>query len=388
MIRPLPLSALLLACGLAASCGKPPAAPAAAPPTVTVLTVVPEDLPEESTFVGRTVANRTVELRARVTGTLRERPYAEGALVKAGDVLFRLDPREFDAAVQGAEAQKAQAEAQLAKARADFGRIEPLAKAGAAPQTELDAVRAAQLSAIAAVTGAEAALARARLDQEYATITAPFAGLVGKAQVDPGALVSPSSGVLAVLDQVDPVAIEFTVSERELIRWREDLAAGRLKAPTVDHLTLRAQLVSGETYPETGQISFRDVRISPETGTALIRALFPNPTGVLRAGQFVRVQITGATRVGALLVPQGAVLQSPTGASLLVVKPDGLVEARPVTLGAWRGDRWVVTAGLSGGETVIADGVQKARPGAPVTVVPTTTAAPGPAPATAGAKPE
>lgn len=362
-----------------AACGKPPAAPTPGPAEVVVMTVAAEDVPESPTVVGRTVANRTVELRARVTGTLSERPYTEGAVARQGDVLFRLDPREFDAAVQGAEAQLAQGEAQLAKAQSDFGRIEPLAKAGAAPQTDLDAARAALLSAKAGRTGAEAQLARAKLDQEYATITAPFAGIVGKAAVDPGALVSPNSGTLAVLDQVDPMAVEFTVAEQELSAWLRDIASGRLKAPTVDRLPVMAKLIDGSDYPETGHIAFRDVRISPETGTALIRATFPNGKGLLRAGQFVRVTITGAVRVGALLVPQSAVLQSPTGASVLVLAAGDKVEARPVVLGRWNGTRWEIESGLKAGETVIVDGVQKARPGAvvkPVAATPENTPKP------------
>lgn len=349
-----------------AGCGAPPAPPVAGPAEVSVIQVAARDLPETATFVGRTVANRTVELRARVTGFLRARPYTEGALVKEGDPLFILDPREFSAALQSAEAQVAQSAAQLAKAEADFGRIEPLAKAGAAPQTDLDASRAALLSAKAGTASAEASLAKATLNQEYATITAPFAGLVGKAAVDQGALVSPSSGVLAVIDQVDPMAIEFTVAETELMAWRKGLTDGTLKAPAVDHLTLKAQLIDGSIYPQEGRISFRDVRIDPQTGTALVRASFPNPEGQLRSGQFVRVHITGTVRVGALVVPQGAVLQSPTGASLLIVGAGDTVEARAVTLGAWQDDGWVIRSGLKAGEMVIVEGVQKARPGAVV----------------------
>jgi membrane fusion protein (multidrug efflux system) len=367
-LRPLPF-ALSVALFLS-SCGAPPAPPAPGPAEVTVQVITPQDVPENGTFVGRTVADRTVELRARVTGTLSSRPYDGGTLVQQGAPLFVLDQREFAAALQAAEAKVAQAAAQLAKAEADFGRIEPLAKAGAAPQTELDASRAALLSAKAGVASAAAALERARLDLEYATITAPFTGLVSNANVDPGALISPSTGALAVIDRVDPMAIEFTVSESELLAWRRGMTDGTLKAPAMDQLSLTAQLVDGSTYPNPGHISFRDIRISPQTGTALIHATFPNPEGGLRAGQFVRVHIAGAIRVGALIVPQGAVLQSPTGASLLVVGAGDKVEARPVVLGAWRDTGWIITSGLKAGETVIVEGLQKARPGAVVKPTP------------------
>ena len=367
-LRPLPfaLSLVLLFTG----CGAPPVPPAPGPAEVTVQVITPQDIPENGTFVGRTVADRTVELRARVTGTLSKRPYDGGTLVQQGAPLFVLDQREFTAALQAAEAKVAQAAAQLAKAEADFGRIEPLAKAGAAPQTDLDASRAALLSAQAGVASAGAALERSRLDLEYATITAPFTGLVSNANVDPGALISPSTGPLAVIDRVDPMAIEFTVSESELLAWRRGMTDGTLKAPAMDQLSLTAQLIDGSTYPNQGHISFRDIRISPQTGTALIHAVFPNPEGGLRAGQFVRVHIAGAIRVGALIVPQGAVLQSPTGASLLVVGAGDKVEARSVVLGAWRDTGWIISSGLKAGERVITEGLQKARPGSVVKPTP------------------
>jgi membrane fusion protein (multidrug efflux system) len=357
-------------------CGSPPAVPVAGPPEVVVLQVIARNIPENATFVGSTVANRTVNLAARVTGTLRERPYVEGAVVAAGAPLFVLDPREFEASVQAAEAQVANAAAQLVKAEADFNRIEPLVKTGVVAQTDLDAKRAAVLMAKAEALGSEAALAQARLNREYATVTAPFAGIIGKASVDPGALVSPSTGTLAVLDQVDPMAIQFTVAESALLKWRKELTSGAIKAPLADQLTLTAQQIDGSIYPQEGHISFRDVRIDSQTGTALIRATFPNAQGQLRAGQFMRVSLSGATRVDAIVIPQAAVVQSPTGASVMVVDAGGKVEARLVELGAWDGTNWVITSGLKSGETIIVEGLQKARHGAVVKATPAAPAAP------------
>jgi len=366
-------TALLAVLALAA-CGKPPAPPAAAPPDVQVLTLVAEDIPADSSYVGRTVPNHTVELRARVTGTLLERPYQEGEPVAEGAVLFRIDPREFEAARDSARARIAQAEAQVTRTAADLKRTAPLTKAGAASQADLDGATAAALAASADRDAAKAQLVKAELDLSFATITAPFAGMAGKSAVDPGALVSPGSGALAILDQIDPIAVDFTVSEAELVGWRTDIIAGRLKAPAIDHLLVKATLVDGTVLPAEGRIAFRSVRIKPETGTALIRAVFPNPEGRLRAGQFIRLTVTGATRIGVVLVPQVAVLQSPTGATVYVLDDKDQAQVRSVVLGSWQGARWEIRDGLKPGDRVVVDGVQRVRAGAPVKVAAATPA--------------
>ncbi len=353
-----------------AACGKPPAPPPAGPPEVGVITLAPEDVPAEFSYVGRTTPNNTVQLRARVTGILMERPYQEGQVVKKDALLFQIDQREFKAAVDSAKARVAQAEAQVAKTAADLKRTEPLAKAGAASLADLDAATAASLAASADRDAAKAALVKAELDLSFATITAPFTGIAGKAAYDPGALVSPSSDALAVLDEVDPIAVDFTVSEAEILTLKADVASGRLKAPTIDQLPVKAQLVDGSVLPQEGRIAFRDVRIRPETGTALLRARFPNPEGRLRAGQFIRLTLTGATRTGALLVPQSAVLQSPTGSNIYVVDREGKAEVRKVELGVWQKDRWLISNGLKAGDQVIVDGVQRVRAGLPVKAAP------------------
>lgn len=362
--------ALLPLLAAAAGCGAPPAAPPAGPPEVMVTTVRAEDIPVEKVLVGRAVSDISIEVQARVTGYLLERPFTEGGLVKQGDVLFKIDPRQFQADLDTAKAKQAQAEAKLAQAEVDLKRVEPLAKAGAAPQQDLDNARTTLLSAQADLRSAQAAVANSELSLSYAVISAPFAGRAGKAAVDPGAVVSPSISSLVTLDQVDPIAVEFTVSEQEILDFRRDLAAKRLRGPSIDHLTMRATLLSGETYPEEGRISFADIRLRPETGTALLRARFPNPQGRIHPGQFMRVSMVGIVRLGAILLPQGAVVQSPTGASAFVVAADGTAEMRPLTLGDWIGNRWLVSHGLKPGEQVVVDGVQKVRPGAKVAARP------------------
>ena len=368
---------ILAACLLlaAAGCGAKPAPPAAQPPEVRLLTIVPEAIATSGTHAGRAVPSRTVEIRARVTGTLVERPFVEGEPIAAGALLYRLDSREFEAARDSARARLAQAVAQVTRTAADLARTVPLAADGAAAQADLDAATAAALAAAADRDAASAALAKAELDLSFTVITAPFAGIIGKSAVDPGALISPSTGVLATLDGVDPVAVEFTVSEAERLAWRRDIQAGILLAPSVDQLRVEAVLVDGSRHPHAGHISFRSARIKPETGTALLRAEFPNPDASLRPGQFVRLAVSGTTRLGVVAVPQAAVLLSPAGASVFVVGADGIAQVRPVTLGAWLGTRWVVDQGLSAGDRVVVDGIQRVRPGAPVRILAATAAA-------------
>jgi membrane fusion protein (multidrug efflux system) len=354
-----------------AGCGAPPAPPAAPPPEVTVLTIVPEAVAASGTYAGRAVPSRTVEIRTRVTGTLIERPFTEGVPIGEGALLYRLDPREFEAARDSARARLAQTEAQVTRTATDLARTIPLAAEGAAAQADLDTVKAAALVAAADRDAAAAALAKADLDLSFCRISAPFAGIIGKSAVDPGALISPSTGVLATLDDVDPVAVEFTVSESERLAWRRDIQAGVVVAPAIDQLRVDAVLVDGSRHPHAGHISFGSARIQPETGTALLRAEFPNPDASLRPGQFVRLSISGSTRVGVVTVPQAAVLQSPAGGSVYVVGADGLAQVRPVRLGAWLGTRWVVEHGLTAGDRVVVDGIQRVRPGAPVRIAAT-----------------
>jgi membrane fusion protein (multidrug efflux system) len=358
--------ALVLSLAILAACGQPPAAPPAGPPVVRIMTIQAEDIPVEKVLVGRSVTDISVDLQARVTGELVERPFIEGGMVKKGDVLFRIDPRQFQADLESSRAKLAQAEAKLAQAEVDLRRVEPLAKAGAAPQQDLDNARTALLSAQADVRAAQAAVANSALNLGYTTISAPFDGRAGKASVDPGAVVSPSIASLVTLDQVDPIAVEFTLSEVEILGVRREIEAGRMVTPGRDQLVVRATLLSGQVYPLDGTIAFADIRLRPETGTALLRARFPNPKGEISPGQFMRVAVVGMVRKAAVLVPQAAVAQGPSGASAYVVAADGVATQRQLVLGDWMGERWLIRDGLKAGDRVVVEGLQKVRAGSKV----------------------
>lgn len=367
-MRHLAIAVVILLC---TGCGKPAVSALPPPPGVNVITIVAELVPLSRTFIGRTTARTSVEIRARVQGTVLERPFREGSTVKAGDILFRIDPRELQAAASSARAALAQARARLSLAANDLKRIEPLAAGGQASQEMLEARRTDVAAAQAQVEVAEANLATAELNLGYATITAPFAGKAGKAARDPGALVGPSDGALTVVDEVDPIAIEFSISERDVLYYRTNIAAGHLVLQDANAQgTAHVTLVDGSAYPHAGAIDFTDVRIRPETSTALMRASIPNPAGALVPGQFVRITMTGVERPGSILVPQAAVLHSPLGATVYVIGQDGTAELRRVRLGSWHGERWLIEDGLKPGERVAVSGLIKIRPGARVTVLP------------------
>lgn len=362
-----PVHALLALVGLVqVGCGdKPPATPP--PPMQAVAaTISVEAVPVEFTMVGRCVPQQSVEIRARVTGTLIERPFTEGTLVKEGDVLFRIDSTEFAADLETANARLAQAEARLAQSKLDLERVTPLAEAGAAPRKELDDARTALLSAEADLRYAKATVVNADLQLGYTTITAPFPGLVGKASRDPGAIISPADGTLVTLDKVDPIAVEFAISEREFLALRRDIAEGVIETPGRTELVVKLQLLDQTAVAGEGRIDFSDVRVRPETGSALLRAHFPNNEAKLAPGQFTRVHITGMRRPKAILVPQAAVLQGPAGSSIWVVAADGTAENRKIAVSQWVDDRWLVLDGLKDGERIVVTGLQGVVAGQPV----------------------
>lgn len=372
--RPRALLMLALASSAAflSACGEPAAeAPhGMPPPAVSVITLQPETIPVAYEYVGQTAGFREIEVRARVAGILLKRNFTEGAPVKAGQSLFTIDPAPFRATLARAEADLAGAQARLARAERDARRLAPLFEAKAVSRKEFDDAASARQIALAEVQSARARLQEARLDMSYTRVESPIPGIASRSLKSEGSLVSGPDVLLTTVTQVNPMYVIFGMPETEQLRLREDVAAGRLKMPEDGRFDVRLTLSDGSQYTRTGKMDFADVRISATTGTSEARAALPNVDGSLRPGQFVRVRLTGAMRPDAISVPQRSVLEGPQGKFVYVVNDQNKAEPRPVQVGDWSGNDWVVSGGLQAGERVIVDGVMKVMPGALVSITP------------------
>lgn len=356
------------------------AGPAAAPLSVSVIEATEQSVPLSPSYLGRTEASQTVEIRARVNGFLEERAFEEGAVVKAGQMLFRIDPKPLEASLAVAKARAASAQARLEEAQRQLLRLDQAAAGGATTPLEYDQAQTDERVAAADLRFAQATVVQAELDLGYTRVTSPIDGVIGLSLKDPGTYVEAgASGLLTTIHQLDPLYVTFSVSEQELLRWQRLRAAGLVAIPDTDHIPLLLQLADGSVYtgpapdggrrPIEGRINFISTDIDPTTATALVRGVFDNPDGLLKPGQFVRVTSRGISRLHAILVPHRAVLQSPAGASLYVaVEEDGQTRAaaRAVTLGEWYQDSWIVTEGLRPGDRVIVDRLMQIRPGAAI----------------------
>lgn len=373
----LPLS--LAAC----SPEQPPAMP---PPEVEVVVVRTEPVANVIELPGRVQAVRTAEVRARVTGIVGELLYREGSDVRAGQPLFAIDPRELQASLAAVQATLQRTEASALNARQDVARYRPLLQDQAISKQEFDTAVANMNAAEADVLQARAQVATARLALGYATVTAPISGRAGRAQVTEGALVSASGGtLLTTIEQMSPVFVNFAQASSDILAFRREMETGVLKIPEFDRVQVELELEDGSRFSQTGRLDFLDLTLDESTGSAALRAEFPNPGGMLLPGQFVRARIFAGTRTNAILVPQRAVNVGPQGGTVVVVNSENLAEARPVKLGDLRGENWVVTGGLKPGDKVIVSGLQKIQPGKPVKVVESAPAPAGPRPA--GANP-
>ena len=338
------------------------------PPEVNVLKVETQSLPVSFEYVGQTAGSREVEVRARVTGILLSRKFKEGAAVAQGQSLFSIDPAPFQAALARAEADVAAAEARRDQAARNAARFKPLYAEKAVSQKEFDDAVSTEAIAEADLKAARARLQDARLNLEYTRVEAPVSGIAGRSLQSEGTLVSGPQVLLTSVTQVDPIWVNFGIPDNEQARLRKEVEAGRLILPKNGSVEVVLQLADGTLYPKSGRLNFSDVRISPATGTQEARAELPNPQGVLRPGQFVRVILKGAVRPDAVIIPQRAVLEGPQGKFVYVVDEKGAAQARPVEAGEWSGDAWIITSGLKAGERVILDGVMKIGPGAPVRI--------------------
>lgn len=356
-----------------------PAAGQRPPTPVSVVEVKPEDTPATIEFTGKTASSRQVDINARVEGYLDKIAYTEGSLVKEGQLLFQLDPKPFQAALDNAKAVLAQQQALLTRARQTLARVKPLAKENAVSQQDLDNATANVLASEAQVQAAKAQVDKAQLDLGYTTIRSPLAGLSSSATFREGALIRSggSGSQLTTIVQINPMWVNFGVGENEVLKLRSQTAAGQLKGPGIDKVDVELILADGTSYPQQGRITFVDPVVNAQTGTYNIRAEVPNPNNQLSPGQFVRVQIKGAVRPNAIMVPQVAVMQGPKGKFVFVVSPDNTAQPKPVEVGEWYGDQWIINSGLEAGDRVVVDGAVRLQPGAPVHIKPE--AAPTPA---------
>ena len=358
---------LLAACGDGNGEGAAPQAPP--PPEVRVVAVQTQPIANVLEVPGRLAAVRVAEVRARVDGIVERRLYEEGTDVAEGRPLFAIDPRELAADLDAAQAALARARATAANAAQDVERYEGLVDQQAISRQEYDTAVARLRTAQADVAQAEARVERARLDRGYATVRAPIAGRAGRAQVTEGALVSAGEGTLLTrIEQIDPIYANFALSSSDLLRLRRETDSGALDLPRLDRVPVRLVLEDGSLYGPVGELDFLDLAIDEATGSTALRAELPNPDRSLLPGQFVRVRIEAGVRPEGLLVPQRAVSVTPQGATVLVVGADGVAEARPVELGPLQGDSWLISSGLEAGERVVVDGLQKVQPGQPVRV--------------------
>ncbi|MEW9856430.1 efflux RND transporter periplasmic adaptor subunit [Novosphingobium sp. M1R2S20] len=320
---------------------------------------------------GRIEAVRTAEVRARTDGIVLSRHYEEGAFVAAGTPLFSIDPRDYRAQVQSAEAALQRAVAARENASSIVIRYGPLIDERAVSAQEYDAAQSDLRQASAQVAEARAALERARLQLSYTTVRAPIAGRAGAAEVTEGALVSGAEGTLMTrVDQVSPVYAVFSASNAAVLNTISDIRQGKLKVPALDAVEAKLVLENGEVYGPIGHLDFASPVVSPETGSQIIRANFINPDGLLSPGQFVRGRIEMGMRQGGVVIPARAVQMKGDQPVVSVVGTDGTVTARNVELGAMLGSRWVISSGLKPGERIIANGWQKVQPGQKVTQAP------------------
>jgi len=367
---------------LAAGCNKSPGGPpggAMPPASVSVITTEPRDVPVRYEYVAQTAGFREVEVRARVTGIVQQRGYREGMAVTRGQSLFTIDPAPFQVALAKAEADLSVTEVRLAQARREVARLKPVREAKAISQKELDDSTSAEQVAEAEVQSARARVSEAKLNLSYTRVESPINGIASRAVVSEGALVSGPNVLLTTVTQTDPMYVIFGIPDREHLALRHDVEAGRLKLPADRRFQAKVKLSDGTMYADTGVLNFTDVRVSAQTGSSEARAEFANKNNTLRAGEFVRVVLEGAVRPAAIVVPQRAVLDSPKGKFVYVVNAESKAEPRPVEVGEWANEGWVINSGLKPGERVIIDGVMKIGPGAPVQVADPKAAAADPA---------
>ena len=345
------------------------AATAPPPPEVLVEKVIQQDVPIYFEWIGTTEGYVNAQIRPRVQGSLRSREYKEGSLVKVGQLMFTIDPSEYQADLNQAMGDLRRAEANLGKTQLDVARYTPLAKEGAISQQELDNAVQGHQANKASVEAARATVERAELNLSWTKVTAPISGIAGISVAQIGDLVTPSA-LLTTISQVDPIKVYYPISEQEYLHFARrirEIEAGRGGAPTPLELTL----ADGSVYPQRGTFSLADRQVDLRTGTITVQSLFPNPDNMLRPGQYAKIRVAAETRKGAMLVPQQAVQQLQGSHQIAVVGEDNKVDIRAVKVGEQVsvkvgeqvGNMWIITQGLNPGEQIVVSGVQKVKAG-------------------------
>lgn len=349
-------------------------------PVVTVIDTVSTSVPLISELPGRTTPYLVAEIRPQVGGIVQKRLFKEGGEVEAGQPLYQIDPATYQASYDSARAALARAQATLKSARLTAKRYAELVKIEAVSTQANDDAQAALAQAEADVASARAAVTSAKVNLDYTRITSPIAGRIGRSSVTRGALVTANqSTALATVQQLDPIYVDLTQSTAELLSLREQIAKGKVKARD-GQVPVTLLFENGSQYGQTGALAFSEVTVDETTGSVTLRAQFPNPEGMLLPGMYVRARIEQGETTNAVLVPHKALTRNARGeAQVLLVNNEGKVEARTVTADQSRGDQWIVTNGLSGGEKLITEGLQKVRAGADVTAVPPSTDGAAPA---------
>jgi membrane fusion protein (multidrug efflux system) len=338
---------------------------------VGVVTISPAPLTLTRELPGRTSAFRVAEVRARVNGIVQKRLFTEGSDVKEGQKLFVIDPAPYEAALDGAKAALARAEATLANALVVASRHVELIKTNVVSQQDHDNALAALKTAEADVAAARAAEQMARINYGFTTVTAPVSGRIGRSAVTEGAYVQAAQAtLLATVQQIDPLYVDLTRSADEVLKLRRDFETGKLQGSGKGQAIVRIVTDDGREYPHVGTLQFTDVTVDPGTGSITVRALFPNPKGELLPGMFVRARLVEGTNPEALLVPQAGVTRDQKGVPVaLVVNAEKKVERRQLVTDRAVGNAWLVTEGIRPGDQVIVEGIQKVRPGAVVNPV-------------------
>ncbi|MFN7156551.1 MAG: efflux RND transporter periplasmic adaptor subunit [Acidovorax sp.] len=391
---------LLTACGKTDGQGQGRAAGPQMPPVeVGVVTATPGDVGLITELPGRVEASRVAQVRARAAGILQQRLFKEGSDVKAGQALFRIDPAPYSAVAESARASLAKAQANLAQASSQVERYRPLVSANAISKQDFVNAEAAEKQALADVASAKASVRTADINLGYASVTSPISGRIGRALVTEGALVGQGEATaLAVVQQIDPVYVNFTQSASDVFQLRRAMESGQFKrAGSGEAASVKLVMGDGTEYAMPGKLLFTDLSVDSTTGQVMLRAEVPNPKGELLPGLYLRVRIEQAQASNAISLPQQAVTRTQQGDTVSVVGDDGKVSQRTIKISAAQNNRWVVLDGLKAGEKVMVDGFQKLQmlpPGTPVKPVPwqapgtaATSAAPASAPAAAASKP-